>query len=134
LTPAISEKLSEYEEVEIKVEPNKNSDADPSRIEIFYPAVTEEVAYVPSRVLVEVSARSLFEPFEVMKLNPLILPMLEKLDIKDAGAMIPCVLSKRTFLEKVFLLHEEFQKNPGELRAERLSRHLYDVEKMMDEE
>lgn len=134
LAPAISEKLNEYEDVEVKVEPNKNSDADPSRIEIFYPAVTEELPYVPSRVLVEVSARSLFEPYEVKRLDPLIKPVFSSLDIDFDGVDIPCVLPKRTFLEKVFLLHEEFQKNPDELRAERLSRHIYDVEKMMDEE
>ncbi|HKK46286.1 MAG TPA: nucleotidyl transferase AbiEii/AbiGii toxin family protein, partial [Balneolaceae bacterium] len=67
-------------------------------------------------------------------LDPFIGPVLSNLDIKNGGAAIPCVLPKRTFLEKVFLLHEEFQKNPEELRAERLSRHLYDVERMMDGE
>lgn len=34
------------------------------------------------------------------------------------------------FLEKAFLLHEEFQKeNP---RVERMTRHLYDLERLMD--
>jgi len=134
LAPAIAGKLNEYEGVEVKVEPNINSDADPSRIEIYYPAVTEEVAYVPSRILVEVSARSLFEPYDEKRLDPLIAPVLASLEIEFDGADIPCVLPKRTFLEKVFLLHEEFQKNPEELRADRLSRHLYDVKKMMDGE
>jgi hypothetical protein len=34
-------------------------------------------------------------------------------------------------LEKLFLLHEEFQKPAEEIRINRLSRHLYDVEKLM---
>ncbi len=38
----------------------------------------------------------------------------------------------RTFLEKVFLLHEEFSKAPDKRKYERMSRHLYDVEKLMD--
>lgn len=42
---------------------------------------------------------------------------------------IPVVNPERTFLEKVFLLHEEFQK-PAQIRVERLSRHLYDVVKL----
>lgn len=36
----------------------------------------------------------------------------------------------RTFLERAFLLHEGFQKeNP---RVERMTRHLYDLERLMD--
>ena len=37
---------------------------------------------------------------------------------------IPTVVPTRTFLEKVFLLHEEFQKDYP--RHKRMSRHLYD--------
>jgi hypothetical protein len=35
-------------------------------------------------------------------------------------------------LEKIFLLHEEFQKDTKFIRVERMSRHLYDLEKLMD--
>jgi hypothetical protein len=35
-------------------------------------------------------------------------------------------------LEKIFLLHEEFQKDTQFIRVERMSRHLYDLEKLMD--
>lgn len=35
-----------------------------------------------------------------------------------------------TFLEKAFLLNEEFQKEKP--RSRRMSRHLYDLEKLMD--
>ena len=42
------------------------------------------------------------------------------------------MLPQRTFLEKVFLLHEEFAKPKEKIRAERMSRHLYDVGQMMD--
>ncbi len=45
---------------------------------------------------------------------------------------IPVVSPKRTFLEKIFLLHEEFQKETKLIRVERMSRHLYDLEKLMD--
>jgi hypothetical protein len=41
---------------------------------------------------------------------------------------------KRTFLEKMFLLHEEFSKPQEKIRYERMSRHLYDLEKLMDTE
>lgn len=42
-------------------------------------------------------------------------------------------LPEKTFLEKVFLLHEMFMTDRC-LRAERKSRHLYDIEKMMDKD
>ena len=43
---------------------------------------------------------------------------------------IPTVNVERTFLEKVFLLHEEYQRPVEKRRVERLSRHLYDIEKI----
>jgi hypothetical protein len=35
--------------------------------------------------------------------------------------------TQRTFLEKVFLLQEEFQRPDAKMRVDRLSRHLYDL-------
>jgi len=52
----------------------------------------------------------------------------------DSVIPIPSVNPERTFLEKIFLLHEEFQKPVDKTKVDRLSRHLYDVEKMMDTE
>ena len=45
---------------------------------------------------------------------------------------VKTVEPKRTFLEKICLLHEEWQKE--NIRVERLSRHLYDLERLMDTE
>lgn len=50
----------------------------------------------------------------------------------SATATIRTVLPTRTFLEKTFLLCEEFQKK--EPRHIRMSRHLYDLERLMDTE
>ncbi len=47
-----------------------------------------------------------------------------------ATITLPVVNPERTFLEKIFLLHEEFQKAPDKIRVDRLSRHLYDIEKL----
>jgi hypothetical protein len=40
---------------------------------------------------------------------------------------VPTVNPERTFLEKLFLLHEEFHRHSDNIRVNRLSRHLYDV-------
>ena len=37
------------------------------------------------------------------------------------------LIRKGLFLEKIFLLHEEFQKTAEKIRVDRLSRHLYDL-------
>ena len=40
---------------------------------------------------------------------------------------MPTVNPERTFLEKLFLLHEEFHRPVDKMRVDRLSRHLYDI-------
>jgi hypothetical protein len=50
----------------------------------------------------------------------------------DQPITVATVNPERTFLEKVFLLHEEFQKPTDKIRTDRLSRHLYDLEKLID--
>ncbi|MCH2451321.1 MAG: nucleotidyl transferase AbiEii/AbiGii toxin family protein [Gracilimonas sp.] len=135
LTPELVNHLQEKgADVEVEVWESENSDEDPSTIEVRFPAVTESVKYLLPRVLIEINARSLIEPNEEKELTPLVGSVFPQLEIDLIPVKIPCVLPRRTFLEKVFLLHEEFQKNPDEMRAERLSRHLYDVEAIMDTE
>jgi hypothetical protein len=40
---------------------------------------------------------------------------------------VPTANPEKTFLEKLFLLHEEFQRPDDKMRVNRLSRHLYDI-------
>ena len=132
-TPALREKLEILgQDINVEVWPDKDSDADPSTIEIEFPSVTESSPYLRPSVLLEINARSLIEPYEDKNLTPLVSTIFPNLDINYTPSAVPCVLPKRTFLEKVFLLHEEFQKNPEDMRADRLSRHLYDLEAIMD--
>lgn len=44
---------------------------------------------------------------------------------------VRAVLPERTFLEKIFLLHEEFAKPKDLIRVERMSRHMYDIGQML---
>ncbi len=69
------------------------------------------------------------EPTEEREIHSLISESFEGED-SDSDCKIRTVLPTRTFLEKLFLLAEEFQKeNP---RSVRMSRHIYDLEKLMD--
>jgi hypothetical protein len=72
------------------------------------------------------------EPTENREINSILSVNFPKLDFATDAFKIPTVLPKRTFLEKIFLLHEEFSQEPEKIRIERLSRHLYDLERLMD--
>ena len=89
---------------------------------------------MPQRVLIEVSSRTLMEPYENREINSILSAGFPKLSSATEPFAISTVLPQRTFLEKVFLLHEEFSQEIDKIRIERLSRHLYDLEKLMDTE
>ena len=74
---------------------------------------------------------SLREPFTEREFASLVGEHYKGKPFADAPITVPCVNPERTFLEKLFLLHEEFQKPDDEIRVDRLSRHLYDVEMLM---
>jgi hypothetical protein len=119
-------------ECELFAQPVTDSDKDPQVIEIHYNSVVDTSEYLPQRVLIEVSSRSLMEPTEKREINSIISANFPKLDFATDTFSIPTVLPQRTFLEKVFLLHEEFSQEPEKIRIDRLSRHLYDLERLMD--
>lgn len=72
------------------------------------------------------------EPSKKREINSILSVNFSNLDFATDAFAIPTVLPQRTFLEKIFLLHEEFSQEPKKIRIDRLSRHLYDLEKLMD--
>jgi predicted nucleotidyltransferase component of viral defense system len=111
-----------------------DSDKDPQVIEIHYDSVLSTSEYLPQRVLIEVSARSLMEPAEKRSINSILSLNFPTIDIATDPIVIPTVLPQRTFLEKIFLLHEAFSQGTQNIRVDRHSRHLYDLVKLMDTE
>lgn len=122
------------DECKLIAQPVKDSDKDPQVIEIHYNSVIDTSEYLPQRVLIEVSSRSLMEPIEERKINSILSESFPQQSFVTVPFAIPTVLPQRTFLEKVFLLHEEFSQETEKIRIDRLSRHLYDLEKLMDTE
>ena len=109
-----------------------DSDKDPTVILLHYPSILEDtISYIPPRVKIEISCLSMDEPTEKRQISSLIGDTFEDEDT-DANCTIRTVVPTRTFLEKLFLLAEEFQKEKP--RSVRMSRHLYDLEKLMDTE
>jgi hypothetical protein len=118
-------------DVNINVVVDVSSSADPTQIEVFYPYIIEHSEYLPPRVLLEIGSRSMMEPSEQREISSFVSQHFPDSDFADNSISVMTVLPERTFLEKVFLLHEEFQKPSKDIRVERLSRHLYDIEIMM---
>lgn len=119
-----------FENVIVKPREVENHDQDPLIIEIYYNKLTETDTYLKPGVLVEVGSRSLKEPFTQRTFGTFISEIYKTNPFTDKPITIPVVNPERTFLEKIFLLHEEFQKPLEKIRVERLSRHLYDIEKL----
>ena len=87
-----------------------SSDADPTVICVNYSSVSSDSSpYVPPRVKIEISCLSMDEPFEMRTIRSIISVYFPK-DDDETECRIPAVLPSRTFLEKAFLLNEEFQK------------------------
>lgn len=123
-----------FENVTIDYRKVENHDQDPLIIEINYPTLVEKGGYLNPAILVEIGSRSLKEPFTQRTFGTIVSEVYTDRPFADTPITIPIVNPERTFLEKIFLLHEEFQKPQEKIRVERLSRHLYDIEKLSQTE
>lgn len=107
-----------------------DSDVDPTVILVNYNSICEEATdYIQTKVKIEISCLSMAEPFEYKEIDSLIHKNLPEID-ETSICHVRTVHPSRTFLEKAFLLNEEFQKDKP--RSQRMSRHLYDLFMMMD--
>lgn len=113
---------------------NENIDdtSDPHTLELEYKTIVEQGDYLPQRVLIKIGARSLIEPSEERSIKSIIDETYDTQKFVMAPFNVSVVIPTRTFLEKAFLLHEEFQKPIKKIRHNRLTRHLYDLERLMD--
>lgn len=106
---------------------------DPEVIRVAYRSVYPELnnPYLPPIVKIEVSGRSMSEPIADKGICSLIDNAYPQSAVTEERFEVRAVLPERTFLEKVFLLHEEFSK--PQVRVERMSRHVYDIAMMMEQ-
>lgn len=103
----------------------------PSTLFVNYKSILpKESEYIEPKVKIEISCLSMDEPVEDKTIRSFMANFLK--EEEDIEVIFPTVIPTRTFLEKLFLLHEEFQKERP--RSNRMSRHLYDLQKIMDTE
>ena len=112
---------------EIVVPNTEVSDQDPEIIYVNYKSVFEEEGYLPDRVQIELGARSLNEPFSTSSIGSIIDQTFGDSEFVEEPFEVKSIIPEKTFLEKMILLHEEFQKPAEKIRSHRMSRHLYDI-------
>ncbi len=107
-------------------------DSDPTVILVHYNTILQGQEHIDMdhRVKIEISCLSMSEPYEVKHLASLIAEIFPDADATNCN--VRAVTPTRTFIEKVLLLNEELQKNRP--RTRRMSRHLYDIEKLFHSE
>lgn len=108
------------------------STTDPETIKVEYTPVFDANPYIRSKVLIEVSGRSMSEPVENVSIRSYIDEVYTEAPFTEPAFEVRAVVPQRTFLEKLFLLHEEFAKPQADIRVDRMSRHIYDICMMAD--
>lgn len=112
--------------------PENRPDTDPQTLHVKYTSLYEPNPYIADEVKIEVSVRSLQVPYSKVTIQSILSQENPSDAYAEEPVMIDVVESRKTFLEKVFLLHEEFGKpDATKIRSERMSRHLYDLSSMM---
>jgi hypothetical protein len=106
---------------------SEESDLDPVCLYVYYPEVIESPGYIEPRVKIEIGSRSLREPYADCQIISILDKSYPDATFAQKSIDIPSVLPERTYLEKIFLLHEMFQRPADKRKVERYSRHLYDI-------
>ncbi len=139
LTPMICEEVQReglHSFITVDAQPNGEGDntyPEPRQIYLHYKSVFDKaLTYLRPDVVLEVSARSLIEPTEPIQIKSILGEHLPVLPLTDS--VIHTAIPAKTFLEKVFLLHELFSVPGHGMIAEHKSRHLYDWYVMMNKD
>lgn len=120
----------------VEVEPEGEGDAtypEPRHVFVRYHSLVPlKYDYLKSEVVLEVGARSLMEPTESLHIQSMVQECFPNISTTVVDPLIVASAPQKTFLEKACLLHELFSVNERAEKADRRSRHLYDLERMMD--
>lgn len=139
LAVALREGLEKYGlmgKLTIEVEPDGEGDAtypEPRRVYITYQSLfSDTLDYLRNVVVLEIGSRSLMEPTVKMPIQTIIGTTFPNVNTSLVTPVITTAAPAKTFVEKICLLHELFSIERETIAANRRSRHLYDLERMMD--
>lgn len=116
----------------LEVPNTKVSDQDPETLFVNYNSLFDTEAYLTSRVQIEIGARFLIEPFETKEVNSIIDMVYPDNNFTETKFNVRAASPVKTLIEKLILLHEEFKKPEEKIKHHRMTRHLYDISKLIE--
>ena len=103
-------------------------DTDPQALYVNFVSLFDPNPYLPDRVKIEFSVRSLKEPSIKRSMRSLLDTHFPNENYKEENCEVLTILPQRTLIEKMLLLHEEYNRDElAKMRTERMSRHYYDL-------
>jgi len=115
--------------------PENMKDKDPQELFIRYKSLFDPNPYLLDEVKIEVSVRSKLEPYTGVAITSLLQEYFPNEAYNDEPFIVLAVEPHKTFLEKAFLLHEQFHRDEETvIKTDRMSRHYHDLVKMQDTE
>src|SRR5258708_2887934 len=106
-------------------------DKDPQTLFVRYPSLYDPNLYIAEAVKLEFGVRSLKEPFAEGPIQSIIAEVFPNPSYSETPFSVTAVEPRKTFMEKLFLLHEKFSiVREDVIVHERQSRHLSDLANM----
>lgn len=132
LRKALHELSLHNEHFQLMIDEVERDDSDPRTIYLAYHSLLTPNNYLDDKVKIEISSRSLREPCSSREISSIIDQIFKGASFTNAAFPVMTVEPQRTFIEKVFLLHEMFQQPEEKWKYKRYTRHLYDLFRLMD--
>jgi predicted nucleotidyltransferase component of viral defense system len=114
------------------IPPSRKDTVDPQELVISFVSILDNVEYLPNTIKVEFSARAIKDLSHLREVNALVENAFPHLELVGNRFEVSAIAPQITLLEKVFLLHEEFTRQPTEMRYLRMSRHFYDLYRLSE--
>jgi predicted nucleotidyltransferase component of viral defense system len=106
-------------------------DTDPQTLHVNFVSLFDPNPYLPDRVKIEFSVRALKEPSIKLNMKSLLVTHFPNENYKEEKCEVLTIQPQCTLIEKILLLHEEFNREERlKIRTERMSRHYYDLFQM----
>lgn len=112
------------------VSPTK-PDKDPQTLYVRYTSLFSQTGYLLDTIKLEFGVRSLLEPYSSANVISILGKEVRSVAYAENAFTVSAVEPRKTFMEKMMLLHEKYLQGIQPRSAERQSRHLYDLHSMI---
>jgi hypothetical protein len=115
-----------FDDTEWQLETDKN---DEQSLIFHYPTCFEKRSdgYIQSSIKLEFGARGDINPCETKSVTTYVQQLLPELFDSPTEIKVTALTAKRTYWEKITLLHAEYHRDPKKPLPGRLFRHYYDI-------